>query len=430
MAIGRILYKSIYWKCLQFSLSFLVNLLLARLFQSALSAEFYSLVYLLSLFTSFFSFGLDISLNYYLSRRQLGPGKARKIILCVSLIALLISLPLLTFNFPAGRYPDLTAGLWLLFPAWQISGVLLTNLCTTIFTAYGRNYLPAKYAFVINAGMALLVLLVPRFVHGPLLVKSLFFLYFVSSFLQGVFLYIMASIHYPRSTEEKVTGSVRIGQLLRFSFMAFLTNFIFFVAGRLCIYWLPYRVAAVDLGNYIQAYKLVEYLGLAASFIYYPFIALVAGPYSAKKKEKLLFLLVRVSNTAVLLSILLLVAVGAPLLPLLYGHSFVPMYGILLCFIPGFIPVCTSTFFTAYFYGTGHLKYNLVSGCLQLVSVSLLFPFLTALWGGQGAALSFSFAALVSMGYDCVMLRKIVPYKAGDLLLTRIADWRLIMQKF
>jgi O-antigen/teichoic acid export membrane protein len=427
MATGQILYKSMYWKILQLVLSFFINLFLARHFQSSISAEFYSFVYLLSLFASFFTLGLDIGLNYYLSRLQLSARAACKIIAVVTAVALLISLPLLTFLFRPGRYPDLSIRQWIFFSGCHIAGVLLTSLSGTLFTAYGRNYLPARYSFAINLVLAAGVFSVPFFYQGHQLVENLFFLYFSFSFLQGMVLYVMAAIRWAGKAGASPDQKIGVRDILRYSFTAFIINFIFFLGGRLCIYLLPYRVGAADQGNYIQAYKLVEYMGLIASFLYYPFIALVAGQAEGKTKDRLLLFLVRLSNTAVLVFSIFMLVAGKTLLPFVYGHSFERMYGIFVCFIPGLFPVCSSTFFTAYYYGTGQLKYNFISGCIQLTTIFILFFVCTSLWGVQGAAVAFSLGSIASMAYDCIVFRKVTPYRVQDLLLTNGADWRLVL---
>jgi O-antigen/teichoic acid export membrane protein len=416
-----------YWKILQLVLSFFINLFLTRHFQSSISAEFYSFIYLLSLFASFFTLGLDIGLNYYLSRRQISARAACKIIAGVTVLALAISLPVLTLLFRPARYPDLSPGKWIFFGGCHIAGVLLTSLSGTLFTAYGRNYLSARYSFGINGVLAVLVFSVPFFSHGSPVVEKLFFLYFSFSLLQGLILYMMAAIRYAVKGSNTPGQTVGIRDILRYSFMAFITNFIFFVGGRLCIYLLPYRVDAADQGNFIQAYKLVEYMGLLASFLYYPFIALVAGQAEGRTKDRLLLFLVRLSHTAVLVFSLFMLVAGKTLLPFIYGHSFDRMYGIFVCFIPGLFPVCSSTFFTAWYYGAGQLKYNFISGCIQLTTIFVLFFVCTSIGGVRGAAVAFSLGSIVSMAYDCMMFRKVAPYRVQDLLLANGADWRLVL---
>jgi O-antigen/teichoic acid export membrane protein len=423
---GKILYRSMYWKVFQLILSFFINIFLARLFQSSISAEFYSFVYLLSLCASFFTLGLDIGLNYYLSRREISPRAACGIIAVVTLLTLAITIPCLALVYRPATHPDIPAGAWWLLAAFHLAGVILTNLSGTLFTAYGRNDLSARYVFFINLALAAALVLISLYFNGRRLVEGLFFVYFFFSFLQGMVLYILAVTRYASRRESEGAQQVGMGRILRYSFTAFVTNFIFFLGLRLNIYLLPFWVNPADQGNYIQAYKLVEYLALIASFLYYPFIALVAGPYDDRTKQRLLLFLVRMSNTAVALFSILMLVAGKTLLPLIYGHSFDRMYGIFVCLIPGLFAVCSSTFLTAWFYGAGRLKYNLISGCIQLGTAAGAFFLLVRVWDVRGAALAFSLASLASMGYDCFVFRKETPYGFRHLLLPQRSDWRMI----
>lgn len=420
MPVGKILYKSLYWKILQFVTSFFLNVVLARIFQSAISAEFYALVYLLSLGISFFTFGLDISLNYYCSRRQLSPATARRIILLMVGLALLICLPLIRLFYLPSRYPHLDLSRLLLFSAFHITGGLLTTLSGALFTAYGQNHLPGKIIFVGNGIAAILCLVVSKASFDVTIVGNIFGIYFLFSLLQGVFLFMLSIRLYPAAADSP-TSPVASLDIIRFSLSAFLINFIFFTAARLCLYLLPYRVPPAARGNYIQAYKIVEYIGIVMSVLYYPFIALVAGAGKEKMKDSLLFL-VRIANTLVLLACIFILATGSWLFPFIFGNSFDGMYGIFIGFLPGLFAVCASTFFTAWYFGSGQLTVNLISACIQF-GATLLFFFLFVKNGNTaGAAYAFSLAVWLSLAYELLVFSRSGRYPLRDFLFIGTAD--------
>jgi O-antigen/teichoic acid export membrane protein len=423
MAVGKVLYKGLYWKILQFLTSFIINIILTRSFQSIISAEFYAMVYILSLGISFFTLGLDISLNYYLSRKEISPAMAGRIIVFIVVLALLVCLPLLYLFYQPSRYPDLRLSQLLLFSAFNITGGLLTTLSGTLFTAYGRNYLPAMISFIANLIVIVLSLGINSMSSGSAVVGSLFQVYFLFSFLQGGFLFLLSMRLYAGRGQSGDGDNGRVGamELLRYSFSAFVINFIFFAGARLGVYLLPYRVSPADQGNYIQAYKIVEYMGVLISVIYYPFIALVAGEDREKMKERVLFL-VRLSNTLVLLAGVFILACGWWLFPLVFGRSFDRMYEIFIGFLPGLFAVCSSTFFTAYYFGSGRLKYNLISACIQFAGLPAFFFLFVHNGNVMGAAFAFSLSVLGSLGYDMLVFRRSFPYSLRDILLIRAAD--------
>ncbi|HZE85005.1 MAG TPA: hypothetical protein VE035_11900, partial [Puia sp.] len=330
MLIAKILYKSFYWKIFQFLASLIINIIFVRALRSSLSAELYSLSYLLALATSFFTLGLDISLNFYLSRKLISPAMARRIALAVVALALLVSLPLVGLLYRPLSYPGISPQKILLFAALNIAGNLLTVLSGAIFTAGGRNFLPVRISFQVNCLVILLSLLSSMVFSGSRLAEMLFWIYFSASLLQGLFLFVgsrrydpptanantnIAPTADPSTAANTNTGSLALlPAILRFSLAAFIANFIFFAASRTGLYLLPYRAEPSSLGNYIQAFKIVEYMTTLAAFIYYPFMALVASENKEKMNGMVLFM-VRLSNTFVLIAAILLLVTGRFLFP-------------------------------------------------------------------------------------------------------------------
>lgn len=441
MAIAKILYKSFYWKVWQFFSSFLLNIIFVRTFQSVVSAEFYSLVYLLSLAISFFSFGMDIGLNYYLSKKRLRPATAHFIILVATALALAVCLPLMSLFFQPSRFPGISLQKLLLFSSFQIAGGLLATLSGALFTANHQNFIPARIGSIFN-GIVIAVSVVLNLSYArEEVIQCLFAVYFLFAFLQGLFLFVFSWRLYsvrrqdPRNSQDALNSAtmalpapatwVRLEEVIRFSFMAFIANFIFFTASRLSLYLMPYSMSLPDQGNYIQAYKIVEYAGLASSFIYYPFVAMVAGQDRVKMGEIVVFL-VRLSNSFALLFSMFILASGWWLFPFLFGNSFDRIYSVFIRFIPGLFAVCSSTFFTAYYFGGGSTRINLISACILFASMGgLYFPLVK--WGGpNGAALAFSAATLLSLLYDIILFRRSFDLRIGDVLLLRKADIRKI----
>jgi|GEM_PF-949781 len=422
MAVRKILYQSLQWKSLQFLTSFIVNIIFARTLYVVVAGEFYALVYILSLIISLFTFGLDISLNYYLSRWEMDGNTARRIIMTVIFPALLISIPVLLYFLPA-RYAHWDIPLLVFFSGLHILGGLLVSLVGALFTARGKNHVPACIGFVFNVFLAVLAFFCSYRYTGQALINALFGLYFIFSFAQGILLFFLS---YRLSFAVRTTAPPGVTAVIRWSFLAFLTNFIFFVAARLYIYIIPFYFSRYNQGNYIQAYKIVEYMGLALSFTYYPFITLVAE--GGQKMRDHLLLLIRITNTAVLIFSIVMLVTGSWLFPFLFGPSFDGMYGIFVCFIPGIFAGCSSGYLTAWYFGHGHIRINLISACINLLSMMLLFFMLAGGAGAKGAALAFSLSGLLSLAYDLWMLRKQSPYTMRDILWIRNAD-RKILQR-
>jgi O-antigen/teichoic acid export membrane protein len=431
MAFGRILYKSFYWQAIQMGSSFLQNILLARLLLSTAYGEIFSLVYIFSLVTGFFTFGLNIGLNYFVTRGELSVSAARRLMLRVTALALAGGMAVLYACRHAFAYPGMSVAAMLVFAACQVAGVLLAIFAGAVFTARERNHLPVQVAVAGNIGLIILALIDYHFFSGEQARQYLFALYFGFTLVQGLVLFFWtgrlssAAAALPGQREKAPGPPVTARVLFRFCFYSFVVGFLFLVGGKITIYLLPHRTTPAELGNYIQVFKCVEYLGYVTAFLYYPVVTLAAAGDSPAIKEKVL-LLVRLSNTLVLFVSVGGIALGSWVFPLAFGPSFGSMYGIFWAFIPGMFAVCSSSFMTAWYFGTGGIRYNLVSAIIQLATALLLYFLLTPIWGVRGAALAYSGGALASFGYDCRMFRRFHTFTLRDLLWIRPADWRLV----
>ena len=427
MPAGKILYNSLYWKCLQFGSSVLLNILIARVLQASVSAELYYVVYLFSGCLVIFTMGLDIGFSYFLPRAALSRRMTGRLIAGVTLLALVVCIPVFAFWYNPGAAVLLDRSRLLWYAALHITGGLLTTLYGTVLTAYGRNELASKVALVFNvltgAGCMAAVWL-PG--DGSSLARTVFAIWFGGSFFQGVGCLWLAAKVSRRSTQgggrdeeqNDPQRQVTIRRVLRFSLGAFVINFLFFAAARTGLYLLPYRTGRAELGNYIQSYKLVEYLGNLTLFLYYPVIALVAGANQERMKQRLLFL-VRLSNTLVLVCSILALSTGYWLFPVVFGNSYPDMYRIFCGFVPGLFATCSSSFFTAWYYGTGLLRVNATSAVIQLIVMIVgfyLFP------PGWGTALAFSLSGLCSLGYDLLIFRRYYPWTMADIGIVHVSD--------
>jgi O-antigen/teichoic acid export membrane protein len=427
MSVSGILFKSFYWKAFHFLISFLTTIALAHILKPAGTASFYSLLYLFALIISFFSFGLDISLNYFIVRKQLGSRTASRIILIIAAIALLIALPCIYFFYTPGVAVIFSIKDILFFAGLQIAGGILTSLAGSIFTAHHHNYIATKILVVFSVAFLITTLIVSYF-PSIRINTIIFYIWYIAIFIQGLYMFLYSYYKYPEAViQERVI--VLLKKVFRFSFAAFVVNFIFFASGKLPALIIPYWVTANEAGNYIQAYKLLEYAGAVVAFIYFPMVA-VAAREEEGNSEKIVLLLVRLFNTITVTGSIVLVLLGKIAFPFIFGYSFISMYGVFICLIPALIASCSSAFFTAYFFGKGYLKYNLLSACILLMSLLLLLYPLTKMYGIKGAAVALSAGSILSIAVDIYYYRKKYNCQLTDMLFVTKKDISLIYSYF
>lgn len=421
MSVSNILYRSFYWKTLQYLLSFTLNILLVRNFQAVIAGQFYALIYFYSFIVSFSMLGLDIGLTYFIARRELSADNAGLLIFIITIIALLFSIPAIYFfcNFPVDSL--ITRASITVFAFFYISGNLLLNLSSAVYTAFSQNYYPVR----ISCFSALIMLLF----SGALFFSSerrfvlLFDLYFLLLFLSGVTSYFFMFILYRKYSFEQSLNISLLKKIFSFSFNSYIISFLFFLASKVILLLLSYYTQPASLGNYTQAYKIVEYLSAFIGFVAYPLIALLSQQEKGGREYIILFL-ARVANTFSLIVLLIVLATGYWLLPFVFGPSFNNVYTILLFLLPGIITGCTSVFFTSYYYGSGLLRYNLISAIVQLIISLALFYLLFSRYDIYGAAAAYSVASVAAFVFDILVFRRLYKYRLRDILFLNKDDVR------
>jgi O-antigen/teichoic acid export membrane protein len=418
MPTAQILFKSFFWKVLQNLTSVAVSIIFARKLHSSGLASFYSLVYILSLASGFFTLGLDVGLNYFLSKRKISLGKARSFILWTVLTGTILSAALIPVVSGHTLFEGFEIRLLAIFALLSVSGNLLTTLSSSIFAARGKYYWPAIVSLAVNC-----VIIVFGFASsGSGVLQKLTLLYFLCSFLQGLLLFGLS--FYRTSLEWRdLEGDAGIRTILRFSISAFMINFLFFAGMRLTVYLTPYWVDSSSAGNYLLVFRIMEYLQAIVSFVYFPFMALVAGSDKNTRENQVLFM-IRLSNTFVLMLLVVILAGGSYIFPWLFGPSFDKARQIFIECSPGLFAACASTFFTAYFFGTGRLQVNFRSAMILFSSMLLFSVILVPRLQVAGAAIAFSGANILSFIYEAIIFNKLWEFRFVDILLADGADLR------
>jgi O-antigen/teichoic acid export membrane protein len=231
-------------------------------------------------------------------------------------------------------------------------------------------------------------------------VTTLFYIHFFFTFLPGFFLLLRTFFRGKLwAYDIEAVNLIPLRNVFIFSLSAYASNIIFFIASKMAVFILPFWADPLHLGNFMQAYKIVEYAGMVTAFIYFPMISISADQTTFNSEAIILFL-VRLSNTFVIFASISIMFAGPYVFQIIFGDSFFQLHEILICFIPGMLAVCSSTFFTAYFFGKGKTKINFYSAVILLSSLSLLMFVFANNGNVKWAAIAFSIANMLSFMYD------------------------------
>ncbi|MBS1599896.1 MAG: hypothetical protein JST75_16840 [Bacteroidetes bacterium] len=125
-----------------------------------------------------------------------------------------------------------------------------------------------------------------------------------------------------------------------------------------------------------------------------------------------------------------MVLTGKILFPYIFGQSFNEVYFLFILLIPGLFAACSSSFFTAYYFGTAKLKYNFVSALIYFISMLILFLALIKILGVKGPAVAFSIASVFSLLYDAFVFKKIHQYNISEILFAKKSDILFFLKIF
>ena len=425
MQAHRILVKSFYWKLLHFLVVFISNIVLVRFFGAEITGKFYTLIYTGSLAVTVFNLGLEVSLNYFLSQKKLTIRFVQRLIPAIVLVALIFSMPAIYFYLGQADMLFPTQSTIIILTGIFISGGLLLNFTTAIYTSFNQHHFVNRTAFYFGLVALILSVVSIQIFDRQTALIALFVIHFLFSFLPGFFLFIKTFYRNDVLMKVDASHTAPFQKVLQYSLAAFSINIIFFIASKLAVFVLPFWAAPEALGNFMQGYRIVEYIGMIAAFIYFPVIALTADS-SAIRSEPMILFLVRLSNTFVLLLGIFILLAGPYVLPWIFGNSFSQLDKILLYFLPGILAVCSSTFFTAYFFGKGKTRINFYSAVILLLSLGILLWVLAKDGNVKAAALAFSVANLLSLGYDMFQFHKLNPIDWKDMLMINAQDWHYL----
>jgi len=229
MPIAQNLFRNFYWKSFQFIISFIINVVLVRWFQSSISGEFYSFIYLLSICVFIFTLGFDISINYFLARRQLKLRSAYLVMFGMVALALLICLPVIRQIVLRGNYPQLEASRFLLYASLYIAGNLFSVFAGAVFNAFEQGYQPAKLSAIVNAVMLLLAVVLSLNLDRAVWIGRIFMVYFAFSFLQGILILVWSAFRFSNDVKNDLPAPAGIKLLFTHSFRLFFHQPSFFL---------------------------------------------------------------------------------------------------------------------------------------------------------------------------------------------------------
>ena len=371
MNIQKLLYQNIFWRGLFFVSGFLLNILIARHFDAAITGWIYYLFTIFSFFTLLGSFSLEAGLIYFGSKKEIPLERLTGFsILWTLFIAVLIVLIYFILLISRVDIPIAKFQYALLF----ICGSILLTFITALFYAR-QNYITSNIVGI-SINVLLIILLLNVNVSSRLNNQAFIVIYFGSFLLAGSILLIL---FFKRLTIPKFgwINKVQLNKLFRYSILVFLSNVVFFLLYKIDYWFVNKYCSPEDLGNYIQISKVGQMFLLLPGILASSLFPLIAGNHISKLEDAIKAISRTVFFTY-LLGCAFLVVVGKWLFPFVFGESFSGMYEPFLFLIPGILSLSMVSTMAAYFSGKNRVSVNLTGSFLALVVIitgdALLIP--------------------------------------------------------
>lgn len=371
MNIQKLLYQNIFWRGLFFVSAFLLNVLIARHFDAAITGWIYYLFTFFSFFTLLGSFSLEAGMIYFGSKEEISLQKLAGLsILWTLFIALLVVLVYFFMVMIDEVVPFIKFQYALLF----ICGNIFLSFITSLFYAK-QNYVTSNVTGI-GMNVFLIILLLNAGRKSFLSDQTFIYIYFASFLIIAIILFFQVIKYFSSSKFQWVTKK-EIEKIFKYSSLAFLSNIVFFLLYKIDYWFVNRYCSPEELGNYIQVSKLAQLFFILPGILAGSLFPLIAGNH-VKKLEEYLKTISRVIFFFYLMVSVLLILIGKWLFPFIFGDGFSGMYKPFLFLIPGILALSTLYTLTAYFSGTNKVSVNLKGSIIAIIFIvtgdALLIP--------------------------------------------------------
>lgn len=424
MQAGKVLLQSLLWRGLYYLSAFIINILLARHFQASVSGAVYFISSIYALVVLVSSLSIESGIIYFTAKKEMDPQRLFNFSIAWSLLITGVTF-FITWYFFNEAYRELPAQLILLSAVFFITGNLLVTYCSGFFYADNDFKTPN---IIIVLGTVILIMLIPyggRSVIPAITDDNYFYIYFSVFLLQGIAMAIAAGYRYLKKWSFRFLSTAQFKTLLRYCFMAFAGNIIFFMLYRFDYFFVEKYCTAQQLGNYIQVSKLVHLF-----FILPTILAGVVFPMTAADKKQnvytILTLLSRVIFLLYSVACLILAFTGKWLFPFVFGESFTEMYQPFLWLIPGILSLSGIFTLTAYFAGRDRIRVNITGSLFALIVIVISDIIFIPCYGISAAAAISSLGYIVYQVYIITVFKKEYSIPVSDFFIFKASDWNQI----
>ena len=392
MSMKKAIYDVLLWRGLNFISVFILNILLARMLEATGAGSLFYVINNLSLCILLLSLCLESGLAFYAASNKSDSYTLSFVALgwtllaCILFAAISVVIPahLVEMESPYGGWPGICF----------VAGNLLISFYSALFSAQRNFITPNLCSLIINVGLILFFLLN----REPGLSTPLVYAGYFGSFLvQGL---VIGILYFSRARVERsnTPQPALVMRVLRYSFVALVSNLVFFLVYRADYWFVEGYCSDLELGNYIQVSKLVQWLMLMPMLVSTAIFPITAASGNDGAMAGRIVTLSRIILYIYLGICAVLALTGYWLFEWIFGETYHYMYIIFLLHIPGILALAMLYPVSAYHAGIKRIDINLQGALAGLLVIAVLNFLFTPRYGIYSASI------ISSLGYICYFI--------------------------
>jgi O-antigen/teichoic acid export membrane protein len=400
------------WRLCLYLSSFILNIFIAQSFGAEKSGVFYLLLNNLAFVVLLLSFGLESSVAYFNSRKEIPTHQ----LLSLSIFwSVFISVVLLVLYLTAVQLKLISAQELAPYLILNIFSSILANCLSSILFSSNDNSTPNLTLALINIG---LILLLPGFPLAHffsiqqdytqqylLLTASPSLIFIAYLFLKNI-----------RFSFTK-PSNFWIKKIIHFSLQSFAYSCLYALLLR-CDYWLVnYFCSDHDLGNYLQTTKLSQIMLVIPTLVSFSLFPLIVSHIQQEINiENKLVKLISIYFYAGLCICIGLLLAGSFIFPWLYGPSFSKMYLTFILLSPGILFLAATYPLATFYSGKNLIRVKITALLFSILIIVVLDLLLIPWFNIYGAAIASSIAYCFYFTYLLLYFKKNHPFKLEEVL--------------
>lgn len=426
MRLQKLIYQGIVWRGLYYASVFVLNIVIARVFQAADSGWINYLINNLSFLILVISLSLESALGYFASKNEISLQKLTGFSSVFSIVSSLVGTGMIALYLLATEDGyDPASNLTMAF--MYLLGFVLTNYFSSLFYAAQKPVTPNAIMLVINlAVIAFGWSYMGEEKTYPSRNIPVLFAYFFSFPLQGILIALvwgysnnLLTLRLPDKNEMK--------KMFRYAFAALLANVIFFLVYRVDYWFVEAFSDEKSLGNYIQVSKLGQIFLLLPSIIATAIFTRTAGG-NQEHTRNVIEIISRWLLVFYIVFVMMILITGRWLFPWVYGASFDQMYAPFMLLAPGIVSLSTLSLLTAFYAGRNKLNINITGSVIALVIIVAGDFLFIPRYGIVAAALVSSIGYICFTVYVLYRFRKEYRSNLLEFFIPKWSDWDKVKQ--